>query len=567
MGTQIELRHMAFFNAMGAVTKQEARKVKASEDETKKNEAAGASNYAVSSPSPAKGPEGKERTSLFSDCAQLKGSRPLTVPYSFNGQKESVGVCLEGMPKLNLSGTAGKLDRDIKDAISRVVPATVQLKVVGNNRQQWSGSGFIMDPADVRRMLPGIKIEPGEYYIHTNHHVAADAKAIMAITADGKHRLSAEVVKAPSGALLMDEIGDTALVRIKSEVALPTAKTGPRSIVEQGDTVLTAGFPLALPRVSVTKGIVSQPAQMTGETLLAIQADAAINGGNSGGPLFTLDGTVIGTNTYTFRGANDLSFANAITEQFDLLGTIWQKGEIVRGDLGIDFMPLGFFERNAPGLPPRMNGALVGDVASGSKAEKAGLKAGDIVTEVRVMEKGQVKKRIAIDFENDFQYTQVLQAIHSLKPGQKVELGIFRREGDSKSFSYRRGSVKLEAVSYVPRTSVSEQSWGISAVRSKSGEIFVSGTGEKNPGALSELGRGDWILSGIRARELADFKTQAVSSISDLQTMFRVMRQKGTTQMILYVRNRKDPRQIRTVVLERDLGNLAAKRNGEVRAA
>ena len=565
MGNQIEGRHIAFFGSMGAVLPAGAGEGELANG-ADGGRAAPASGY-VASPLPPQVPKGSERLSLFADCSGIKGSKPLTVPYSVAGRKESVGVCIEGASKLNLSGTAGKLDRDIKDAIAKVVPATVQIKVVGKNRQEWSGSGFILDPADAQRLLPGLAAQPGTYFIHTNHHVAADARAITVITADGKYKLSAEVVKAPSGAELLDEIGDTALIRVRSDVQLPTAKTGARSLVEQGDTVLTAGYPLALPRVSVTKGIVSQPEQMTGETLFAIQADAAINSGNSGGPLFTLDGVVVGTNTYTFRGANDLSFANAITEQFALLGTIWQKGAIVRGDLGIDFLPLGYFERQAPGLPSRMSGALIGDVAPGSKAEQAGLKAGDIVNEIRVMENGKATKRMTIDFENDFQHTQILQALHSLVPGQKVELGIFRREGGAKGFSYKKGSVSLEAVNYTARTKVSEQSWGLSAVRSKSGEIYVSGTGEKSPGSLSELGSGEWILSGVRARELADFTTQAVSSLADLQGMLRVMRQKGTTQMILYVRNRADPRQVKTIVLERDIGGLAARRGGSTMAA
>ncbi|HPM41059.1 MAG TPA: trypsin-like peptidase domain-containing protein [bacterium] len=559
MGTQIELRHMAFFGAMGAVSKEEIGEAPATE---KGEEVKGgaASSYAASPVSTPAEKGSAQKSNLFADCSEIKGTKPLTVPYTVGGKKESVSVCVEGASKMMLESTAGRLDGDIKTALGKVVPATVQIKVAGLNRQEWSGSGFILDPADAAKLLPGMKIEPGTYFIHTNHHVAAEARAITVITADGKRRLVAEVVKSPSGAELLDEVGDTALLMVRCADPLPTAKIGPRSIVEQGDTVLTAGYPLALPRISVTKGIVSQTAQMTGETLLAIQADAPINPGNSGGPLFTLDGTIVGTNTYTFRGANDLTFANAITEQFGLLGTIWQKGAMVRGDLEIDFAPLGYFEKLSPGLPAGVKGAMVGNVVPGSGAEKAGLKAGDIVTEIRVMENGKVVRRFAVDFESEFHYTRILKAVHSLKPGQKVELGIFRRRGDAKAFSYKKGSVELEAVPFSTRTKVAEQSWGIAAVRSGSGDIIVSGFGESTPGALSELGRGEWILSGVRAREIADFKTQPVRSLSDLHGMMGVMRQKGTTQMILYVRSKSNPNVVKTIVLERELGGLAMKR-------
>jgi len=275
---------------------------------------------------------------------------------------------------------------EFKVAIKKVVPATVQIKVKGNNNREWAGSGVIVSPYDLREHFPGLTLGQGIYYIHTNHHVASNAKTIKVIVGDGKYELEAEVVKSPSGSPLMDQDGDTALLMVRSKTALPTARIGPRSLVELGDPVLTAGYPLALPRVSVTHGMISQPAQMTGESLLALQTDAPINPGNSGGPLFTSKGIVIGTNTYTFRGANDMSFANAITEQFDILSTIWRQGQYVRGDLGIAFAPLGDFGIQAPGLPEGLRGAVVSQVHRGSPAEKRGIKRGDIVTAIKVID-------------------------------------------------------------------------------------------------------------------------------------------------------------------------------------
>ena len=176
MGTQIELRHLAFFGAMDAVSKEEVGEEPAAE---KKDDGKGeaASSYAASpvSPPPEKG--SGQKVSLFADCSEIKGTKPLTVPYTVGGKKESVSVCVEGASKMMLESTAGRLDGDIKTALGKVVPATVQIKVAGVNRQEWSGSGFILDPEDATRLLPGVQMEPGTYFIHTNHHVAAEADA------------------------------------------------------------------------------------------------------------------------------------------------------------------------------------------------------------------------------------------------------------------------------------------------------------------------------------------------------------------------------------------------------
>lgn len=567
MGTQIEGRKVAFSGLMGLAEVSAEGGDQKPESRSAATGAAADSGYTGSVEPHAADARTIDSVSRFADCADTKGSQSLAVPYPVGNRTEQVNVCVEGMSRLRFFGTAGRLDRDIKKALAKVVPATVQIKVAGLNRQEWSGSGFILDPADAQKLLPGMAIEPGTYFIHTNNHVAADAKAIMVITADGKQTFRAEVVKSPSGAPLLDEIGDTALLMVKSATLLPTAKTGSRSIVEQGDTVLTAGYPLALPRISVTKGIVSQPEQMTGETLFAIQADAAINPGNSGGPLFTLGGVVVGTNTYTFQGANDLSFANAITEQFDLLRTIWQKGAIVRGDLGVEFTQLSPFERQAPGLPEGMTGAAIADVAVGSAAANAGLKGGDIVSEIRVLEGTRVVRTIPIDYEGEFQHTQVLQIVHALEPGTQVELGVFRREGDASGYAYTAGSVTLPVGSFAPRQQVADQSWGIAAAKNAASEIVVTGCGNGTPGGCSELATGEWVLCGVRARELADFRTQAVGTLADLRDMLRIMRQKGTTQVVLYVRSRTNPAQIRTIILERAIGGLIAKRDEETRAA
>ena len=442
---------------------------------------------------------------------------------------------------------------DFKKAIKKVVPATVQIKVKGNNGREWAGSGFIVSPYDLREHFPGLTLGQGTYYIHTNHHVASNAKKITVIVGDGKYEFDAEVVKSRHGTPLMDEEGDTALVMIKSKVALPTARIGPRSLVELGDPVLTAGYPLALPRVSVTHGMISQPAQMTGESLLALQTDAPINPGNSGGPLFTRKGIVIGTNTYTFRGANDMSFANAITEQFDILGKIWRSGQYVRGDLGIAFAPLGDFGIQAPGLPEGLRGAVVSQVRSGSPAEKRGIKRGDIVTAIKVIDNGRVIRRIPIDFRYEFQKTAVLQQIYNLRPGLQVELELYRKKTNFNSISYVADSARINVIRRRSLRRVVATDWGFAVKMGNKGEFILTDVAKNQPAHKAGLTQGRWLLAGMRAKEIADFKPQAVRSLKDVDDMLQVLREKGSTTLILYLTDARNPGRLKAVVLEREL--------------
>ncbi len=384
--------------------------------------------------------------------SQKPGSLPsMSIPYRFRGSRFNLDVIDRGgMPRRFFFGSVDELDRDRKKAIAMVAPAVPQVLVRGTNGQEWSGSSTILNPDDVARYLPHLKLKPGQYVVHTNHHVASGAKRIILATADGQQELEAKVVRAPNGASLLDERDDTALLIVTSPTPLPTARIGEADTLEMGDTVFTAGYPLGLPRIAVTTGIVSQPAQLTGGGRPDIQSDAAINPGNSGGPLFTRDGIVVGTNTYTFQGANDMSFVIPITHQLATLAEIWERGYVERGSLGIAFAPFGRFDRKAPGLPTNVTGATIDAVDAKSMAAKAGLKRGDLVSAIRVLDNGIVVRRIALNYASPHHGTRVAAAIASLKPGQQVELICYRRKMDLGSVSYEADQVRMNVVQDQP---------------------------------------------------------------------------------------------------------------------
>ena len=128
-----------------------------------------------------------------------------------------------------------------------------------------------------------------------------------------------------------------------------------------------------------------------------IQTDASINPGNSGGPLINLNGEVVGINTAIFAGGQGIGFAIPINMAKDLVAQLKEKGKVVRGWLGVNV------QKVTPDLAKAFNlneesGALVGDVISGSPAEKAGIKAGDIIVEFNgkaIKEMSELPRQVA----------------------------------------------------------------------------------------------------------------------------------------------------------------------------
>ena len=232
--------------------------------------------------------------------------------------------------------------------------------------QQGRASGFVIDK---------------EGYVLTSFHVIESADTIK-VRFSEEEVYDAEVVGADKGT-------DIALIKIKAENDLPAVTLGDSDTLRVGQLVMAIGNPGGtLPR-SFTVGHVSGlgrvlprfAERMRYGFRSFIQTDAAINLGNSGGPLVNVDGEVVGINTAMAAFAENIGFAVPINSAKDILEDLKESGRAIRGFLGVGIENLPPGVGKTYGLPDD-KGALVANVTPGSPAEKAGLKTYDIITAV-----------------------------------------------------------------------------------------------------------------------------------------------------------------------------------------
>ena len=221
------------------------------------------------------------------------------------------------------------------------------------------GSGFIIDPAGI---------------VITNNHVIAEADEINVILTDGS-RLKAEVVG-------RDQKTDLAVLRVKPTKPLKAVKFADSDKVRLGEWVVAIGNPFSLGG-TVTAGIVSARNRdiNSGPYDNYIQTDAAINRGNSGGPLFNLDGEVIGVNTAIISpsgGSIGIGFAVPSKTVQAVVGQLQQFGEIHRGWLGVKIQQVTDEIAESLNLKPA-RGALVAGIDDKGPAKPAGIEAGDVI--------------------------------------------------------------------------------------------------------------------------------------------------------------------------------------------
>lgn len=227
------------------------------------------------------------------------------------------------------------------------------------------GSGFIVD-------------ENG--YIITNNHVVADSDEIHVKLSDG--------VELPARIIGTDPKTDLALLKIDAKKKLPAVSFASSSKTRIGDVVIAIGNPLGFGG-TVTTGIISSQGRDLGinqDELVDdfIQTDAAINTGNSGGPLFNIEGKVIGLNTSIpdVGGGTNIGIGFAIPAHTvqDIMNQLKEKGKISRGRLDIAIQEVTKELAEALSLSEAY-GVLIVDVRAGGAGDKAGLKRGDLITE------------------------------------------------------------------------------------------------------------------------------------------------------------------------------------------
>ena len=221
------------------------------------------------------------------------------------------------------------------------------------------GSGFIVDP---------------EGFVVTNNHVVENADAVSVHLQDGRE-LAAEIVG-------RDPKTDIAVLKVASEQPLPAIEWGNSDEALVGDWVVAIGSPFGLGS-TVTAGIVSARARniQAGPYDDFIQTDAAINRGNSGGPLIDMSGKVVGVNTAIFSpvGVNiGIGFAVPSALAKPIVQELRETGEVKRGWLGVQIQPVTEEIANAMGME-ETRGALVSSVVEDSPAAKGGVRTGDVI--------------------------------------------------------------------------------------------------------------------------------------------------------------------------------------------
>jgi len=222
------------------------------------------------------------------------------------------------------------------------------------------GSGFIIDPSG---------------FIATNKHVVEDGSSVFVMTSDGV-RYQASVVGMPGKA-------DMALLRIYAGHPLPSVTFGDSDTLRVGDTVIAIGSPFGFDN-SATSGIVSAVNRDIMESPFDdyIQTDAAINHGNSGGPLFNLQGEVVGMNSVIFSpstGSSGLGFALPSNEMRFVFGRLREFGEVRAGMLPLHTQQVTWMLKQAFDTPD-LQGALVTSVHDdGDKMLQGKIKPGDVV--------------------------------------------------------------------------------------------------------------------------------------------------------------------------------------------
>lgn len=251
------------------------------------------------------------------------------------------------------------------------------------------GSGFIIDKSGL---------------IVTNNHVIQDADEII-VKLNDEHKFDAKVIG-------RDPLTDLALIKIEPEdTKLKTLPLGDSDETEIGDWVVAIGNPLGL-EWTITAGIVSAKGREIGSGPYDnfLQTDASINPGNSGGPLINMDGEVVAINTAIIPSGQGLGFAVPVNMLKELLPKL-KTGSVKRGWLGVIVQPID--EKLAKGFGLKeVKGALIADVSKGQPAEKAGVKAGDVV--------------LKINGEDVVDSRELVNKIGRMSPGETITLTVLR---------------------------------------------------------------------------------------------------------------------------------------------
>jgi 2-alkenal reductase len=346
-------------------------------------------------------------------------SRAQTASLAASSPSAQVITASSNNPGQTLVINTTDIETTITQAVQKIGPAVVT--VVGTLPGQMSPFGQTGD-----QMVSGSGVFISQTgYILTNNHVIDGVKDVTVILSDGSQE-KATIVGA-------DRYSDIAVLKTDGKVPA-VAILGNSDVLNPGETVIAIGSPLGDFKNTVTVGVVSATGRSidTGQGYTVdglIQTDAAINQGNSGGPLVNLAGEVIAINTLIVRNsgsgtvAEGLGFAIPVNTAQAVAEQIIRNGYIARPYMGVNFQPVTPDIATAYRLPVQW-GAYVTDVSSNSPASKAGLRQGDIITGIG---------GTTLDETHSF-----INTLFSYKPGDQVNV-VLMRNGNSQEIQVTLG--------------------------------------------------------------------------------------------------------------------------------
>ncbi len=347
-------------------------------------------------------------------------------------------------------------------------------------------------------------------YILTNEHVVKRAKKVTIGMLD-RQEYEAEIVG-------RDEATDLAVLKIKASKKLPFAPLGDSDAIRVGQWAIAIGNPFQLEN-TVTVGVISAKGRqldprrggLAARYTSFIQTDASINPGNSGGPLLDLSGKVIGINTMITSpsgGSVGIGFAIPINVAKRVLESIIKEGRVIRPQLGIAYRPLEPEVAEKLGLKPGQ-GMEVSTVFEGTAAEKAGIKAGDII--------------LTLDGKPLKESDDLRSIIFGHKVGDKVALDVFRK-GKRLTLSVplleekrSQEAAEAEDIPAPERPKGDRETWlgmTLEAVTpaiakqlglSEAKGVIVLGVDENSPAEKAGVGRGD-IIREIEQEPVEDME-------------------------------------------------------------
>ena len=391
---------------------------------------------------------------------------------------------------------------DFVELIEKVAPAVVNIRTT-ERIESGARSPF-------RRRLPqGEEVPRGEGsgfiisadgYVVTNAHVVDGASEVL-VTLPDKREFKAKIVGA-------DARTDVALVKVDA-TGLPTVRIGDVSRLRVGEWVLAIGSPFGLDS-TVTAGIVSAKHRDTGSDIPFLQTDVAVNPGNSGGPLISTRGEVVGVNSQILSPIGSyigISFAIPIDEAMRVVDQLRSGGRVVRGYLGIlpTDVPRELAEEYGLGSGRnKARGAFVRQVVPGAPGDKAGIQPGDVI--------------VAVDARQVESAADLRRTLGALKPGTAVKLQVNRR---GKSMDLKVVLSEIDAstaqaerpdAAQDQRTSNVAQVWGLTVTglsdaerRSLRGAGGVKVASVAGGAEAVGMRAGDVIL-GVGTADIADLK-------------------------------------------------------------